>query len=260
MSEDNSDVFTTQEEATGPDSFGGDEFRLPSEEWLVEGFERNLKAIQSGQPITQVKTASRGSFSQTIEDDSSASLYEQAIMEIDQLRDDLISVFHKNKDDKVLFNLIESLIHRVEKTIRTLGGEVDDFDPLAHMSGLESSPEANQQDEDDILLTNAKRVVGNTEKHYKIHKVLSIQPKTIKGKPGVVLQIVGEDEKGPFRVVGAVVAKDDFLGNEAIDYVRHEGKGCLSVKSFKNGKWQDSSNDFHLGIEDRPSQNAPLSK
>jgi hypothetical protein len=80
----------------------------------------------------------------------------------------------------------------------------------------------------------------------------AIDPKIVKGKPAVILQIQGKDESGPFRIVGAVVAKDDFFGNEAIDYVRHEGQGRLSIKSFRNGNWQDKSDDFHFALENRP--------
>lgn len=257
MENDKDSVFTSPEPVLGPDSFGGDEFALPSEEWLVQGFERNLKAIKAGVPLPNmknIKISRSSSLKDPAEevDGTQASLYEQAIMELDGLKDDLISEFHKHKDDNRLFKVIESLIHKIENTIQKLGGEIEEFNPLAHMSGLENTPEENNINKEELLLTNARNVVLNTQKHYTIHTLSSIQPKVVKGKPAVVLKIEGKDKTENFSVVGAVVAKEDFFGNEAIDYVRHDGKGRLSIKSFRNGTWQDKSDDFHFAIEDRP--------
>ena len=258
MEENDQDtVFTAPDVPAGPDEFGGDEFALPSEEWLVQGFERNLKAIKAGLPMPNqknIKIAKRSSREDFVDEDTQTSLYEQAIMELDSLKDELIVEFHKNKEDKKIFKIIEETIHKVEKVIQKLGGEIEVFNPLAHMSGLEDSPEDNGVSKEELLLTNAKNVVSNTQKHYTIHSLSSIEPKIVKGKPAVVLKIEGNDEGGQFKIVGAVVAKDDFFGNEAIDYVRHEGKGMLSIKSFRNGNWQDRSDDFHFAVEDRTSK------
>lgn len=255
MAEENDYALTSHNDELGPDSFGGDEFRLPSEEWLVEGFERNLKAIKSGVSLPNLKTIKiRSSRPDIVEepDSSQTSLYEQAIISLDILKDELVAEFHKYKADERLFKIIEGLIHKVEGTIQKLGGEVEEFNPLAHMSGLEDGVEEKEQNKEELLLTNAKNVVLNTQKHYTIHSISSIQPKIVKGKPSVILQIEGVEKNEPFKIVGAVVAKDDFFGNEAIDYVRHEGKGRLSIKSFRNGTWQDNSEDFHFAIEERP--------
>ncbi|MCK9433904.1 MAG: hypothetical protein M0R32_03575 [Candidatus Cloacimonetes bacterium] len=256
MTENREDtVFTAPDSLMGPEDFGGDEFALPSEEWLVQGFERNLSALRAGVPLPNLKNmkVSKSSANESfVEDGTQASLYEQAIIELDVLKDSLIEEFHKNKDDKKLFKIIEGVIHQVENTIQKLGGEIDIFNPLSHMSGLEDAPEEDGKSKEDLLLTNAKTVVANTKKHYTIHSLAAIDPKIVKGKPAVILQIQGKDESGPFRIVGAVVAKDDFFGNEAIDYVRHEGQGRLSIKSFRNGNWQDKSDDFHFAIENRP--------
>jgi hypothetical protein len=230
------------------------EFQLPTEVWLVQGFEENLKALKAGVPMPSMKEAKLRDedSNQELEpsspsDPAQASMYELAIVELDGLRDDLISKFGEYRSDNRLFKVFEDAIHRVEKSILSLGGAVEEFNPLEYMSGLGGENEPSES----LVLTNALKVVENTKKHYRIHNILSIQAKLVKDKPAVLLQVQGKDESGDFKVVGAVVSKDDFSGNEAIDYVRHEGKGHLSVKSFKSGKWNDISSEFHIGTEDR---------
>lgn len=252
MSEqENPDIFTTAGAPMDDDSQSVEEYQLPTEEWLVSGFERNLEALKAGVPLPAIKTLAKLSPEpQLQENGDKASLYEQAIIEIDELRDYLISAFNENKDNKKLFKVFEDSIHMVEKTIRSLGGETEEFNPLVCMSGLEGAPE-NPKSKEEVLLVNAQSVIENTLKHYTMHKMASIQPKVIKNKPAIVLQINGKDENEDFKVVGAVVAKGNFNGDEAVDYVRCEGKGQLSVKSFRNGRWDDISDGFHLHIEDR---------
>ena len=238
----------------GPGQVGSDafeEYQDLMDEWFLKGIEKN-GGLSTGISTVQVQKRTVTSQIQPDQEEQQVSSYEKAIMQIDCLRDSLIESFHKYKSNKVVFDVLEDAIHKVEETIRSLGGDTEEFDPLTCMSGLKTPPEYTGGQESEIVLSNANTVISNTKKLYSVHNISSIQAKIIKEKPGIVFQIDGDENGSPFRVVGAIVAKENFFGNEAIDYVRHNGKGALSIKAFSNGNWVDVGHKFHLGVEERP--------
>ena len=228
-----------------------EEYSLPTEEWLVAGFERNLGVIKAGGSIEHVKTIQRSSETDIADhSDEQASLYEKAIMEVYSLRDWMIEEFQRNVKFQSTSSVLEKAILKSESIIRTLGGDVEAFNPLNYMSGLDEIGESDVNS--NTILANARAVIENTKKHYVKYKLSSIEAKMIKGKPGIVFSIEGDDNNSPFKVVGAVVSKKNFFGNEAIDYVRHNGNGALGIKALSGGKWKDVGQDFHIAVETRP--------
>ena len=77
-----------------------------------------------------------------------------------------------------------------------------------------------------------------------------MQVKLIKGKPAILIQIAGEDHGRSFIVNGQIVAKTDFSGNEALDYVRDGDQQMFMVKAVRLGKWTDISDDYLIRHKD----------
>ena len=229
------------------------DFQLPTEQWLVEGFEKGLEKIKPGF-IASAQAESHDANEAQPGSDSvrqeRTSDYENAIIELASLRDWLIGLFVKEPIEKSTQETIETVIHKVEDIIKSLGGEVEIFDPIDLMSGLEAI-QTPALEKESLMLSNANVAVENTKRHYKMHKIASIGSKIIRGSPAIVFKIEGIEAQKPFSVVGAVVAKTNFAGNEAIDYVRHNGKGALGVKALSENGWVDVSGAFHLAAEDR---------
>jgi hypothetical protein len=177
---------------------------------------------------------------------------EKLVLSLLDIRDDLAEAFSglgKDADRHVADSLL-SAIRRLEVSVKSFGGDVEPFKPIVHMTGLSASVSADP-------LQNVKTVAANTQKLYTIHKVGKIAVGMSKtGRPGIVLTITGEQAGKQFQVEGKVVAKTDFDGNEAVDYIKDEGVGHMSVKSPRLGRWVDASDKFDIAwrVLD-PSQN-----
>ena len=168
------------------------------------------------------------------------------------VRDHLIETFQTVAGNKTLEGRMVETIRKVEEGISDMGGSVDPFNPAQHASGLES--EATD------ILSNATLVAARTKRMYKLYSIATICTGMSKEKhPGIALTINGERDGKKFSVDGRVVAKTDFDGSEAIDYVKDDGNGFLGVKKFMLGKWTDVSSNYHtywvlLAGQDDPSK------
>lgn len=166
---------------------------------------------------------------------------EKVVVSLLEVRDELADAFSAlsaNDSDQRTAGSILSCIRKVEEKVQDIGGDFEPFKPIVHMTGLGSS---SQYD----LFQNAKQVAENTQKLYSMHKIGKvIVGKTKDGKPGIVIEISGDHNGKSFVTTGKIVAKTDFEGNEAIDYIKDDGKGHMSVKSPKLGRWVDSSDKF----------------
>jgi len=196
-----------------------------------------LENQYSSDPSTVGKVSSS---SGTSKSGKPPSNLEKVIVALIDIRDELAEVFSALGGDQsqTASGAVLACIKKIEDRIGDIGGDVEPFKSITHMTGLGSS---SQYD----LLQNAKLVAENTKKLYSMHKIGKIIiGKTKDGRPGIVIEIAGEHNGKTFTTTGKIVAKSDFDGNEAIDYIKDEGKGHMSVKSPKLGRWNDSSDKF----------------
>jgi hypothetical protein len=165
---------------------------------------------------------------------------EKAVITLMDVRDSLVGRYSQVANNEPLSLLFTSCIRKLEQGMTKLGAAVEPFDPKAHSSGLGSGRVEG-------ILDNAKKVVENTKASYNLHKIAKIYPgKASDGRPGIGIEIEGDEAGKPFKVVGKVIAKSDFSGNEAIDYVKDAKKGMMSVKALKLGQWHDISDQFDV--------------
>jgi len=175
----------------------------------------------------------------------SPSNYEEAILALSGVRDDLVQAWTQLNANPKAGGIVLQSIRNVEQSITKLGGAVDPFNELKQKSGL-SQEKSIDEDQEKAMLSNALKTAQNTRENYALYEISNMMVRLIKGRPGILVQLKGKDASKDFIVNGQVVAKTDFDGNEAIDYVRADGRDMLSVKAVQLGKWVDVSDRFEI--------------
>lgn len=155
---------------------------------------------------------------------------------IEKCKDEAIEIFETVSSDPAVSSRVESLIRRIETIAKACGMEVKKFEPLRHMSGLKSRD----------ILENANRVLDNTKANYDTHIISAMQSFMNGQRPGIKIKVVGEHGGRGFTAAASVVAKNDFGGSEAIDYVHATPRGLFSIKRFERNRWVDVSDDFEI--------------
>ena len=150
-------------------------------------------------------------------------------------RDNLVSAFNEIGFTRSSESIVDS-INKIGSCIKDLGGEVDDFDPLANMSGLQIPK----------LTKNAERVIENTKESYSLNKIEDT--KIVDGKT-IVIAFAGVKDDIKWRAVGTVIANDTWMGSEALDYIYSPSAGRMSVKVPTSNGWIDKSNDYKISWE-----------
>lgn len=148
--------------------------------------------------------------------------------------DEMVGLFSVVSHNSATSNNLSNTINKIGKCIRSLGGEVDDFSPLNHVSGLQPPN----------MLKNANKVLDNTKNCYVLGNVESADV----DENGDTIEIVFSGSEGDiyYRAIGVIKASSGWNGNEAIDYVYTPGAGKLFVKSFESNKWYDRSNNYDI--------------
>jgi len=198
---------------------------------------KKIKTIGNTRPSRTVKAESE------VDDPSTGYMSMEFLSELSDLVDDLKShsvfVFEKYADSDSVADDAEKMVRLIEKIQRHTGVEYDKFQPLKHKSGLKSRDK----------LENTNMVVSNTVQNYQAFPIVQIQAAEDSGRPAVFIVAVGESNNIGFTVTGVISAKSDFTGAEAIDYVHEVGKGgIMSVKTNRNGRWVDVSDDFIIKL------------
>ena len=153
---------------------------------------------------------------------------EMVIESFFSIYDNLIAIFESMDMDHPLSSLIIKTIDHTVESIRSVGGVVDDFNPIDHVSGL-STP---------VFSENAKKVIENTIKYYNAGEVTEAKIKSKSNGRTIVLVFSGEKFGFSFKATGEV--SGDWSGNEAIDYIYTPKSGKMSVKALKNGRWTNA--------------------
>lgn len=170
---------------------------------------------------------------------------EKLLIDLYELKDELVSAFEMTGANTKASRRIEACIKKAEKSIVSIGGDVEKFIPLNHLSGL-SVPN---------FFKNAEKVIETTMQCYQLGKIETAKIK----EDGKSIQIIFSGVEGDteYKVDGLVTA-DEWTGNEAIDYIYTPGEGNMTVKAFENGKWVvkslKNSNKYKVlwNLEEKP--------
>ena len=175
------------------------------------------------------------------------SPYEKALEELCDIREAFAQSFLNINHDPAMARFVRTAIHKLENSIRRLGGEIDPFNEIEYMSSL--AP-ASGPDES-ALLVNAERVVENTKKSYRQKDGFDIQvmkTQVAHGRPSVLIKVGGTDNGKKVEAYAQIVASTDFSGNEAIDYARRGAQQVFSVRAFQLGHWRDVSDNYEIAV------------
>ena len=146
------------------------------------------------------------------------------MIELYDARDELISIFEVSGINTKISKKTEAVISRIEKCIKVIGGDVDKFIPLNHLSGLDAP---NFQ-------KNAEKVIETTIQCYRLGKIETAKIKD--GGKSIQIAFSGTDGDTEYIADGTITT-DEWVGNEAIDYIYTPGEGNMTVKAYENGRW-----------------------
>ena len=210
---------------------------LDTKSMLEEGFLAGLKGGM-GKEIKQaskVKTAGSELFTVPGEDAPVTSKNtEKNLLNLYEAHDILVSVFSGLDFRSAQADKLANNINKIGSCIRDLGGDISEFKPLDHVSGLQSPD----------ILKNANRVVDTTKECYTLGSIEEVS--VSKNGKSIKLSFIGEG----YKAIGEIQAKQAWAGNEAVDYIYTPGAGRMSVKaSSDDGSWIDKSDDFEISWE-----------
>jgi len=156
---------------------------------------------------------------------------------LDKMKEDLVELYQRAKSDADK-DLVHKVIGGIESVQEIYGYPSRQFNPDRYLSGLSLG--------DADILTNASSVVDATVRMYKANAINAISSVIVDDKPAVRAVIIGQRTPTVGFVANVkVVAKTDFNGNEALDFVP-DGKGIFTVKAFRSGRWVDVSDRFDV--------------
>lgn len=209
---------------------------LDTRSMLEEGFLKNL-AGGIGKNIAAASTVGikpkASSKLTTVASDVSTERLLQTLYEV---RDGLIDSLRDVHIASPVAKSLSTHINKLGSCIKHLGGPVEPFDPLNHVSGLKIPN----------LLRNAERVIETTKQCYSLGSIEDSKISDDNNK--ISLVFAGRAGNTEYRARG-IIMSSCWTGNEAIDYIYTPGSGKMSVKVFSSGKWIDKSSDYKVSWE-----------
>lgn len=159
---------------------------------------------------------------------------EKLLVSLFEIRDDMMEQVALMDINSDLVTKITSYVNKIGGCIVDLGGEVELFEPINHVSGLQMPS----------FIKNAERVVDNTMQCYKMGKITKTQIHEDNKTIDIFFQ--GNTKDTLYDVEGSVTALKSWIGNEAIDYIYTKGSGKMFVRAFEDGRWIDKSDQFEI--------------
>lgn len=159
---------------------------------------------------------------------SSNASMEKVMIALYDTREGLVEAFETCNINSRTATLLAGQINRVASCIRYMGGDIEEFEPLNHVSGL-SAPN---------FYKNAQKVIETTMQCYSLGEVEDA--KVLENGKKIAIVFTGSSGNTSYRVEGSIVS-DEWTGNEAVDYIYTPNSGKMSVKAFENGRWIDRS-------------------
>ncbi|MFA5313345.1 MAG: hypothetical protein WC375_08555, partial [Methanomassiliicoccales archaeon] len=189
---------------------------LNTKNMLEEAFLSNLKTggMNVSVPSKQEALYEESSISsrQINTEDMLKSMYE--------VHDDLVMSFGFAAINHGLLNTalakrLTTSINKVDSCIRHLGGTIEKFNLIDHVSGLQVPN----------IIKNAERVIDTTKQCYTIGKVES----AVHNNSGEIAIVFGGIDGNVAYKASGTITSPNWSGNEAIDYIYTPGSGKMSV-------------------------------
>jgi len=160
---------------------------------------------------------------------------ESLLINLFEVRDSLIDTFSSLDIHSTSATKLTDNINKIGASIISLGGSIDDFDPMEHVSGLQMPN----------LQKNASRVIETTKQCYSLGQIEG----EILSNDKIVMTFSGSENNTLFKAKAKIGSYNGWSGNEAIDYIYTPGAGKISVKAFQDGRWVDKSNSYSISWE-----------
>lgn len=160
---------------------------------------------------------------------------EKMLYSLFEIHDGLIETFELSELDSPISKKITDLISHMEDCIQYLGGKIEIFEPIKHVSGLDVPD----------FFKNAQKVLDTTIACYKMGEV--VQSNIEDDGKTINIVFAGSNKDIIYNASGIIIA-DNWNGNEAIDFIYTKNGGKMSVKVFENGRWNDKSESGNYGI------------
>ena len=153
---------------------------------------------------------------------------EKLLMSLYDVRDSLIETFQTTNINSNISRKVISSIEKVDTLIKSAGGEIEEFDPMNHCSGLQA-PNFHK---------SAEKVIETTIQCYSLGKIEDAN--IADGGKTINISFSGTNGNTEWKAIGTIKA-EEWTGNEAIDYIYTPREGHMSVKAYDNGRWIDKA-------------------
>jgi hypothetical protein len=153
---------------------------------------------------------------------------EKVLLSLYDTRDGLVEAFETCNINSRTATILAGQINKLASCIRYMGGDIEEFEPLNHVSGL-MAPN---------FYKNAQKVVETTIQCYSLGEVQDA--KVLENGRKISIIFTGATDDVSYKAEGTITS-DEWTGNEAIDYIYTPNEGKMSVKAFENGRWVDRS-------------------
>jgi hypothetical protein len=159
---------------------------------------------------------------------------EGLMLDLFEIRDGLIESFESVSLNTTVASSLANNINKVGSCIQNIGGQVDEFIPLDHVSGLQA-PDMDK---------SANKVIEMTRQCYTLGNITQADIKD----DGQTIAINFEGQEGDisYKARGTITANTSWKGNEAIDYIYTAGAGRMSVKAFRDNRWTNNNDDYSV--------------
>lgn len=209
---------------------------LDTENMLKDGFLKELQKTDK-KSASQIRTASNEIASEVETGIAKDFNQEKVLVDLYDTRDGLLDCFGSVNYNSGVGRSLTKHINVLGSCIQKMGGAVDKFNPLDHISGLQEPD----------LRKNAQKVLEVTKACYKLGSVQ--ESKVYKDDRTIVIIFAGQDSDTFYKATGTISPKKEntWIGNEAIDYIYTPSEGKMSVKALdETGKWTDRSSSYDI--------------
>lgn len=160
---------------------------------------------------------------------------EKMLTSLYEVYDGLMEVFDKTSFGEQTSKILGDVIGKTSECINMAGGEVDDFSPIDHVSGLRTPSNSR----------NINMVIETTKNLYSRATIEKIEVSS--GGLGIDIVVAGLDSPSNtmYRAFGTI-RSSVWDGNEAIDYIYTPAAGKMSVKVLSNNKWVEKDDKFKI--------------
>jgi len=221
-------------------TFGANEHRAESlESQFLANLDSSTKQRIESMPPVSALSANITHTSKNISSVAKKYNSEKLLVSLYDIYDDMIIQFESmDYTSPITKNMADNIV-KLGSCIEQVGGEIEKFSPLDHVSGLDAPP----------IMKCANQVIDRTKQCYKRAKIEDINVSD-SGKV-IGLTLFGEDENLGmiYRVKGVLSAKSSWNGAEAIDYIYTPAEGRMSVKALEGDRWIDKSSNYKVSWE-----------